>query len=49
MRFLFINKKVKGYDLDLMALKGHEINKMIIYVNVVLIYVNNIEKKIFKY
>jgi len=37
------------YDLDLMAEKGHGINKMIIYVNIMLIYVNNKEKKILIY
>ena len=35
MRFHFINKKIRNYDL--------EIKKMIIYVNVMLIYVNNID------
>jgi hypothetical protein len=37
------------YDLDLMAKKGHGINKMIIYVNIMLIYVNNKEKKFLIY
>ncbi len=47
MRFHFINEKMRDYDLDLRAQKGHEINKMIVCFDVMLIYVNNIEKHIF--
>jgi len=41
-------KKLGIKTLTLWLKKGHEIKKMIIYVNVKLIYVNNIEKNSFK-
>ena len=50
MGFQFINKKIGDYDLDIMDYKyDHEIKKMIIHVNVMLINVNNREKKVLSF
>ena len=48
MRFHFINKKSGIMTLTSWLKYDHEIKKMIFYVNVMLIYVNNIDKKYFK-
>ncbi len=43
----FYNKKLGIMTLTSLLKYDHEIKKMIIYVNVMLIYVNNIEKNFF--
>ncbi len=41
---------MRDYDLDIMDYKyDHEIKKMITYVNVMLIYVDYIEKNVLKF